>query len=58
MCGQYCRCYLAVMLLTDLVVDSVPIDWSVHLPIILHIIFIGELKTASASLILLLLCVR
>ena len=37
-----CRCNLAVMLLTNLIVDCVDIDWTVHLPLMLHIVFLGE----------------
>ncbi len=41
-----CRCNLAVILLTDLVVDGLDldchsVDWSVHVPLMLHIIFLG-----------------
>uniref|UniRef100_T1J0K0 DAD domain-containing protein n=1 Tax=Strigamia maritima TaxID=126957 RepID=T1J0K0_STRMM len=35
------RCNLAVMLLTDFVLDGVDIDWSIHIPLMLHIIFLG-----------------
>ncbi len=40
------RCNLAVVLLTDLVVDGLDldchsVDWSVHVPLMLHIIFLG-----------------
>ncbi|GAB6027284.1 hypothetical protein CHUAL_001566 [Chamberlinius hualienensis] len=35
------RCNLAVMFLTDVVVDGLDIDWSVHVPLMLHIIFLG-----------------
>ena len=43
---MYCRCNLAMILLTDLVVDGLDldchsVDWSVHLPLMLHIIFLG-----------------
>ncbi|KAL1131070.1 hypothetical protein AAG570_012307, partial [Ranatra chinensis] len=36
------RCNVAVMLLTDVVVD-VPhsVDWSIHVPLMLHILFLG-----------------
>ncbi len=30
------------MLLSDLVVDGIGIDWTVHLPLMLHIIFLGN----------------
>ena len=36
------RCNLAVMLVTDFVVDCVEVDWTVHLPLMLHIIFLGR----------------
>merc|ERR1719471_774397 len=40
------RCNLAMILLTELVVDGLDldchsVDWSVHLPLMLHIIFLG-----------------
>lgn len=35
------RCNLAIMLLTDVVVDGLEIDWSIHIPLMLHIIFLG-----------------
>ncbi|XP_036339967.1 protein furry-like isoform X2 [Rhagoletis pomonella] len=36
------RCNVAVMLLTDIVVDGIPgIDWTLHLPLMLHISFLG-----------------
>ncbi|XP_055383655.1 protein furry isoform X2 [Condylostylus longicornis] len=36
------RCNVAVMLLTDIVVDGIPgIDWTLHLPLMLHIMFLG-----------------
>uniref|UniRef100_A0A8D8TGL4 Protein furry n=1 Tax=Cacopsylla melanoneura TaxID=428564 RepID=A0A8D8TGL4_9HEMI len=35
------RCNVAIMLLTDLVVDYIEVDWSVHLPLMLHILFLG-----------------
>lgn len=39
----YCyRCNVAVMLLTDIVIDGIPeIDWTLHIPIMLHILFLG-----------------
>lgn len=36
-----CRCNVAVMLLTDVVVDGVDLDWSIHVPLMLHILFLG-----------------
>ena len=40
------RCNLAAILMTDLVVDGLDfdchsVDWSVHIPLMLHIIFLG-----------------
>lgn len=36
------RCNVAVMLLTDIVVDGIAgIDWTLHLPLMLHILFLG-----------------
>lgn len=32
---------MAVILLTDVVIDSVDLDWSVHIPLMLHILFLG-----------------
>jgi len=38
------RCNLALMLMTDLVLDtSLCIDWTVHLPFILHLAILGLL---------------
>lgn len=36
-----CRCNVAVMLLVDVVVDGVDLDWSIHVPLMLHILFLG-----------------
>ena len=36
------RCKVAVMLLSDIVVDGIAgIDWTLHLPLMLHILFLG-----------------
>uniref|UniRef100_A0A1B6DU14 Cell morphogenesis central region domain-containing protein n=1 Tax=Clastoptera arizonana TaxID=38151 RepID=A0A1B6DU14_9HEMI len=35
------RCNVAVMLLTDVVVDIADLDWSIHVPLMLHILFLG-----------------
>lgn len=36
------RCNVAVMLLTDIVVDGIAeIDWTLHVPLMLHILFLG-----------------
>ncbi|XP_073975779.1 microtubule binding protein furry isoform X3 [Rhodnius prolixus] len=35
------RCNVAVMLLTDVVVDVADVEWSIHLPLMLHILFLG-----------------
>uniref|UniRef100_A0A1A9ZKK1 Protein furry n=1 Tax=Glossina pallidipes TaxID=7398 RepID=A0A1A9ZKK1_GLOPL len=36
------RCNVAVMLLTEIVVDGIPgIDWTLHLPLMLHILLLG-----------------
>ncbi|XP_064619246.1 protein furry-like isoform X4 [Lineus longissimus] len=35
------RCNMAVMLMTDLVMDAIDIDWAAHLPLMLHVIFLG-----------------
>jgi len=35
------------MLLTDLVVDMAELDWSIHVPLILHIVFLGLDHTRS-----------
>lgn len=33
---------MAVMLLADIVVDGIPeVDWTLHVPIMLHILFLG-----------------
>lgn len=37
-----CRCNVAVMLLNDIVIDGIPeIDWTLHIPTMLHILFLG-----------------
>lgn len=35
------RCNVAVMLLCDVVVDGIELDWTVHVPLMLHILFLG-----------------
>lgn len=35
------RCNFALMLLTELVVDRVDINWAAHLPLLLHVLFLG-----------------
>lgn len=36
------RCNVAVMLLNDIVIDGIPeIDWTLHIPSMLHILFLG-----------------
>ncbi|RWS16502.1 protein furry-like protein [Dinothrombium tinctorium] len=35
------RCNLSLMLLCDVVVDGIPIDWTPHIPLMLHIIILG-----------------
>ncbi|KAK6628770.1 hypothetical protein RUM43_002586 [Polyplax serrata] len=35
------RCNVAIMLLTDVVIDGVDVDWSIHVPLMLHILFLG-----------------
>jgi hypothetical protein len=36
------RCNVAVMLLTDIATDGIPgIDWTLHVPLMLHILFLG-----------------
>lgn len=40
-----CRCNIAVIFMTDMVVDhSVREDWAMHLPLLLHALFLGEFK--------------
>lgn len=39
--SSFHRCNVAVMLLTDVVVDGVELDWSMHVPLMLHIVFLG-----------------
>ncbi|XP_063231705.1 protein furry [Bacillus rossius redtenbacheri] len=39
--SNFHRCNVAVMLLTDVVVDGVEVDWSIHVPLMLHILFLG-----------------
>ena len=35
------RCNLALMLIQDVVIDCVETPWSLHVPFMLHIIFLG-----------------
>lgn len=36
------RCNVAVMLLVDIVIDGIPeVDWTLHVPTMLHILFLG-----------------
>ncbi|XP_021940399.1 protein furry [Zootermopsis nevadensis] len=44
------RCNVAVMLLTDVVVDGVDLDWSIHVPLMLHILFLGLDHTSLLGL--------
>lgn len=37
----FIRCNLAVMLLADVVIDGVDVDWSIHVPLMLHMAFLG-----------------
>ncbi|CAO1322409.1 unnamed protein product [Diamesa hyperborea] len=42
------RCNVAVMLLADIVVDGIPgVDWTLHVPLMLHILFLGLDHTRS-----------
>lgn len=38
------RCNFALMLLAELVLDQASVDWAQHLPLMLHVIFLGELS--------------
>lgn len=38
--GLY-RCNFALMLLCDLVTQDIQVDWSVHVPLMLHVLFLG-----------------
>ncbi|XP_060535962.1 protein furry [Cylas formicarius] len=35
------RCNVGVMLLCDIVVDGIELDWAIHVPLMLHILFLG-----------------
>ncbi|KAG5899998.1 hypothetical protein JTB14_009085 [Gonioctena quinquepunctata] len=35
------RCNVGVMLLCDIVVDGIELDWTIHVPLMLHILFLG-----------------
>lgn len=38
-----CRCNIAVIFMTEMVVDhSVREDWALHLPLLLHALFLGK----------------
>ena len=36
------RTNIAIMFMSDLVLDGLEIDWSAHLPLMLHVIFLGK----------------
>lgn len=41
------RCNIAVIFVTEMVVDhSVRDDWAMHLPLLLHAVFLGEFSVA------------
>lgn len=40
------RCNFALMLLAELVLDQASVDWEKHLPLMLHVIFLGEFTLA------------
>ena len=37
----FSRCNISIMFISDLVLDGLEIDWSAHLPTMLHVIFLG-----------------
>jgi len=42
-CFVWFRCNIAVIFMTELVVDhSVKEDWALHLPLLLHACFLGQ----------------
>ncbi|XP_066250595.1 protein furry isoform X1 [Euwallacea similis] len=41
------RCNVGVMLLCDILVDGIEIDWAIHVPLMLHILFLGLDHTRS-----------
>lgn len=41
------RCNFALMLLAELVLDQASVDWEEHLPLMLHVIFLGELRACE-----------
>lgn len=41
------RCNVGVMLLCDVVVDGIELDWTIHVPLMLHILFLGLDHTRS-----------
>lgn len=45
-CLLHGRCNIAVLFMTEMVVDhSVRADWAVHLPLLLHALFLGMSTT-------------
>lgn len=43
------RCNIAVIFMTEMVVDhSVTEDWALHLPLLLHAVFLGEARPERA----------
>lgn len=49
-CVRY-RSNIAVMFLSDLVLDGLLVDWSPHLPLMLHIIFLGQCPCCTYSML-------
>ncbi|OTF72817.1 hypothetical protein BLA29_003222, partial [Euroglyphus maynei] len=35
------RCFLALMLMSDIITQDIHVDWTPHIPLMLHIIFLG-----------------
>jgi hypothetical protein len=38
------RCSIAVMLINELIVSGLQIDWSAHLPQLLHVAMLGKIR--------------
>lgn len=51
LCVMLFRCNIAVIFMTEMVVDhSVREDWALHLPLLLHALFLGRCNYMSLSL--------
>lgn len=51
MCVMLFRCNIAVIFMTEMVVDhSVREDWALHLPLLIHALFLGRCNYINLSI--------